>query len=76
MENNCKNQSRGYSADFIIKIKCDRDLPLCGNVQVINSDSTYSFNDFLEMVLLMQKEMDKRGIPMADTAFRRFTNEL
>ena len=63
---------RGYSADFVIRIKPGSTFPLKGTCEVIKSGSVYNFRDFLELVLQMNQEMDNLDLPRPKNLLRTF----
>lgn len=67
-----QKQPKGYSADFMIRIKPGNIFPLAGTCEEIKSGSVYSFRDFLELVLQMNQEMGNLDLPRSKNFLRTF----
>ncbi len=62
----------GRSSDFIIRIKSGNEAAIKGKIEHVYSGEVQYFNDFLEMILLMQNKLDLIGSPQSDTELRFF----
>ncbi len=66
-----KNQlRRSSSADFMIRVMPNRDVPLSGKVEHVQSGQVQFFSDYLELMILIQKKLDQLGKPQPDAEFR------
>jgi len=63
-----------YSANFIIRVKADQGLSLSGSIEDINEGRIQDFSDFLELILMMHRQMDAKGKPMSDSLLRDFND--
>ncbi len=64
----------GRSSDFIIRIKGGQGSSIKGKVEHVHSGEMQPFNDFLELVLLIQGKIDELGLPQSDTELRTFSS--
>lgn len=63
---------KGVASDFlVIIINCDDSL-FKGKVEHIKTGQVQSFNDFFEMMLLIQKQLDEQNFPQSETELRVF----
>lgn len=69
-----RNQSTGHSSDFIVRLKGGESTSVQGKIEHIQSGQVQYFNDFLEMVLLIQAKLDEKEYPQCDTELRTFRN--
>jgi hypothetical protein len=73
MEQN--SNKNGYSSDFIIRVKRNQHLPLKGTIKNIHIGQVWNFNDFLEMILLMQQAMNEQNQIFPEIVLRTFSNK-
>ncbi|MGM0688629.1 MAG: hypothetical protein ACQESO_03500 [Bacillota bacterium] len=62
----------GRGSDFIIRVKSGHTISLQGKIEHIQSGQVQYFNDFLELILLIQAKLDEKGYPQCDTEIRSF----
>jgi len=70
-----KNTPTGRGSDFIIRVKSGHTISLQGKIEHIQSGQVQFFNDFLELILLIQAKLDEKGYPQCDTEMRTFNND-
>lgn len=63
---------KGSASDFIVRIKSGQGESIKGKIEHIHTGQVHYFNDFLEMILLMQNKLNEIGLPQADTELRTF----
>ncbi len=66
-------QPRGSASDFMVRIKSGHGISIKGKIEHIHTGQVHYFNDFLEMILLMQNKLDETGLPQSDTELRKFS---
>ncbi len=66
-------QPKGSASDFIVRIKSGQGVSIKGKIEHIHTGQVQYFNDFLEMILLMQNKLDETGLPQSDTELRTFS---
>ena len=66
---------KGSASDFIVRIKSGQGVSIKGKIEHIHTGQVQYFNDFLEMVLLMQNKLDETGLPQSDTELRTFSQQ-
>ncbi len=67
--------NKGRSNDFIIRVNNDASMALKNKVEHVQTGQTQYFDDFLQMLMLMQNKLDEKGHPQSDTQLRTFTDE-
>jgi hypothetical protein len=65
----------GRGSDFIVRVKNDDPSSFKGKIEHIKTGQVQYFNDFLEMVLLVQSKLDEQDYPQCDTELRTFCLE-
>ncbi len=60
------------SSDFIVRVKGGQGVALQGKVEHVHSGQVQYFNDFLELILLMQNKLDEHDYPQNETEIRTF----
>lgn len=65
-------QQRGNFSDFIVRIKSGEGFSVQGKIEHVSSGQVQYFNDFLELILLMQNKLDEKDHPQCDTELRTF----
>ncbi len=60
------------SSDFVIRLEKTEDHTVSGKVEHVQSGQTQYFDDFLELIMLMQGKLDKQCFPQSDTELRTF----
>jgi len=68
-----KIHNMGRASDFIIRIKSGQGSAIQGKIEHIHTGEVQYFNDFLELMLLMQHKLDENGFPQSDTELRSFS---
>jgi len=64
--------SKGAANDFLVRI-IDCEDSLCkGKVEHFKTGQVHSFNDFFEMMMLIQKQLDEQNFPQSETELRVF----
>lgn len=66
--------SKSRSSDFIIRISSEPDEAIKGKVEHVVSGQVHFFNDFVELLMLIQNKLDEEGFPQSDTQLREFTS--
>ncbi len=69
-----KIYNRGQSSDFMVRIKTGHGTSIKGNIEHIQTGQVQYFNDFLELLLLMDKKLNEHGYPQSDTELRVFSD--
>ncbi len=67
----CK-QPKGSGSEFIVRISGGEGISVKGKIEHIHSGQVHYFNDFLELILLMQNKLDQNNYPQCDTEIRTF----
>ncbi|MDW7728797.1 MAG: hypothetical protein SCJ94_02150 [Bacillota bacterium] len=67
-----KKQFKSSNSDFIVRIKSGEGVSIKGKVEHIHTGQVHYFNDFLELILLMQNKLDHLDYPQCDTELRTF----
>ncbi len=70
-----KSIQKGRGSDFIIRIKNDDPTAFKGKIEHIRTGQIQYFNDFLEMVMLVQAKLDEQNYPQSDTELRSFDSQ-
>ena len=65
--------NKGRSNDFIIRVQGGEGVSVRGKVEHITTGQVQYFNDFLELLMLMQGKLDEKGYPQCDTELRTFS---
>ncbi len=60
------------SSDFVIRLEKTADLTVKGKVEHVQSGQIQYFDDFLELVMLMQDKLDEQDKPQCETELRTF----
>ena len=68
-QNRC---SKSRSSDFIIRISSAPGEAIKGKSEHVVSGQVHFFNDFVEMLMLVQNKLDEESSPQSDTQLRRF----
>ncbi len=71
-----KQTFKAGSSDFIIRIKGGQGVSVSGKIEHVHSGQVQYFNDFLEMLLLMQYKLDQNDYPQCDTELRTFDGSI
>lgn len=69
-----KNFNKGRSNDFIIRVQGGEGISVRGKVEHVLTGQVQYFNDFLELLMLMQDKLDEKEYPQCDTELRTFSN--
>lgn len=67
-----KSIYQGRGSDFIIRINNDDPTVFKGKIEHIKTGQIQYFNDFLEMIMLVQSKLDDQNYPQSDTELRSF----
>lgn len=59
-------------SEFIVRVKSGEGSAIKGKIEHIQTGQEQFFNDFLEMVLLIQSKLDEKDYPQSDTELRTF----
>ena len=65
--------NKGRSSDFMVRVQGGQGIAVKGKVEHIQTGQVQYFNDFLEMLMLMQNKLDDKGYPQCDTELRTFS---
>lgn len=68
-----KNNLQGRGSDFIIRINNDQPALFKGKIEHLKTGEVQYFNDFLEMVMLIESKLDDQNYPQKDTELRSFS---
>ncbi len=76
MSNKLKlNKNESSSSDFIIKILNDGSSKFKGKIEHPKTEHVQYFDDFFEMLMLIQKKLDEQSFPQCDTELRVFSEK-
>jgi len=64
--------NKGTSNDFIIRVTNSGDAGIKGKIEHIKTGQVQYFDDYLEMLMLVQQKLDEQGYPQSDTELRTF----
>ena len=64
--------NKGTSNDFVIRIVDDGEAGVKGKVEHIKTGQVQYFDDYLEMMMLIQHKLDEQAYPQSDTELRTF----
>ncbi len=67
--------NKGTSNDFIIRIIDDGEPGIKGKVEHIKTGQVQYFDDYLEMMMIVQEKLDDQGYPQCDTKLRTFKSK-
>ncbi len=70
-----KTNYQGRGSDFIIRINNDDPTVFKGKIEHIKTGQIQYFNDFLEMIMLVQSKLDDQNYPQSDTELRSFCTQ-
>ena len=65
-----KSNLQGRGSEFVIRVKSGQGIAVKGNVEHVKSGQVQYFNDFLELILLVQSKLDENNYPQSDTELR------
>lgn len=65
--------NKGRSSDFMVRVQGGQGIAVKGKVEHIQTGQVQYFNDFLEMLMLIQDKLDDKGYPQCDTELRTFS---
>jgi hypothetical protein len=65
--------NKGRSSDFMVRVQGGQGIAVKGKVEHIQTGQVQYFNDFLEMLMLIQNKLDDKGYPQCDTELRTFS---
>ncbi len=65
MSNNKEHKvyNKGSSSDFIVRVKSGQGMSVEGKIEHIQTRQAQFFNDYLEMLMLIQENLMKKDIP-------------
>lgn len=66
--------SKESSNDFIIRVANDNEAGIKGKIENVKTGQVQYFNDYLEMLMLIQDKLDQQGSPQCDTELRSFAD--
>ncbi len=66
------NKTKSSSGDFIIRILNDDSPNFKGKIVHPKTEQVQYFDDFFEMLLLIQQKLDEQCFPQCDTELRVF----
>ncbi len=67
-----EKQPKSSKSDFIVRIKSGESTAVKGKIEHIYTGQVQYFEDFLEMIILMQNKLDEKDYPQCDTELRTF----
>ncbi len=70
-----KIYNKGQSSDFMIRVNSGHGTNIKGNIEHIQTGQIQYFNDYLELLLLMDKKLNEQGYPQSDTQLRVFSDQ-
>ncbi len=62
----------GSSSDFVIRLENNEGPSLRGKIEHVKTGQVQYFEDYLELLMLMQEKLDEQGYPQSDTELRTF----
>ncbi len=65
-----KSNLQGRGSEFVIRVKSGQGVAVKGKVEHIKSGQVQYFDDFLELILLVQSKLDENNYPQNDTELR------
>jgi len=68
--------SRESSNDFIIRVVNDNGTCFKGKIEHVRTGQVQYFDDYLEMLMLIQNKLDQQGFPQCDTEIRTFNDKF
>ncbi len=68
-----KSHYQGRGSDFIIRVNNGDPTAFKGKIEHIKTGQVQYFNDFLEMIMLVQSKLDGQNYPQSDTELRSFS---
>ncbi len=74
MKFNHATYNKGSSNDFIVRVVDDKGTGTRGKIEHIKTGQVHYFEDYLEMLMLIQQKLDEQGFPQCDTELRTFRN--
>ncbi len=70
-----KIYNKGQSSDFMIRVKSGHGTSIKGYIEHVQTGQIQYFEDFLELLLLMDRKLDEHGYPQSDTQLRVFSDQ-
>lgn len=67
-----KPNLRGRGSEFVIRVKSGEGINIKGKVEHVKTGQVQFFNDFLELIMLIQSKLDEYNYPQSDTELRTF----
>ncbi len=64
--------NKGRSSDFLVRIKSGKGSSIQGKVEHVRTGQVHYFNDYLELLMLIQDKLDENIYPQCDTELRTF----
>jgi hypothetical protein len=65
-----KPNLHGRGSEFVIRVKGGQGAAIRGKVEHIKTGQVQYFDDFLELILLVQSKLDESNYPQSDTELR------
>lgn len=65
--------NKGRSSDFIIRVQSGEGVSIKGKVEHVQTGQAQYFEDYLELLMLMQDKLDEKDYPQCDTELRTFS---
>lgn len=69
-----EQKPKSSKSDFIVRIKSGEGTAVKGKIEHIYTGQVQYFEDFLEMIILMQNKLDEKDYPQCDTELRTFAD--
>lgn len=60
----------GRGSEFVIRVKSGQGMAIKGKIEHVKTGQVQYFNDFLELILLIQSKLDENNYPQSDTELR------
>ncbi len=70
-----KSDAAGHCSDFVVRLGGGDSSSVTGKIEHVQSGEIEYFEDFLEMLLLIQAKLDEKDYPQCDTELRSFYKE-
>jgi hypothetical protein len=67
-----KPNLHGRGSEFVIRVRSGRGMAIKGKVEHVKTGQVQYFEDFLELILLIQSKLDEYNYPQSDTELRTF----
>jgi hypothetical protein len=67
-----KPNLHGSGSEFVIRVRSGQGMAMKGKIEHVKTGQVQYFEDFLELILLIQSKLDEYNYPQSDTELRTF----